>query len=79
MDPKRVSAHRAVCRDGYHRVKDTLGPAETDLILFSQRSALDRDGACWEVVVRTGRWNEILGYLDPKTGALLFAWLVPEG
>ena len=75
----RAEAKLGSCREGYRRVKDTLGPAEGDLVLFSAVAALDRPGDCWEVVVPTGRFNEILGYLDPKTGALILAWLVPEG
>jgi hypothetical protein len=75
----RASARLVACRQGHARAKDTLGPSETDLVLFSALEALDRAGDCWEVNVPTGRFNEILGYVDPKTGALVFAWLVPEG
>lgn len=76
---KRASAHVVACREGYLRAKDTIGPTEGHLVLFSALSALDRAGDCWEVKVPTGRFNEILGYLDPETGALVFVWLVPEG
>lgn len=75
----RAQAKLGACRDGYRRVKDTLGSGEIDLVLFSAVAALDRPGDCWEVVIPTGNWNEILGYLDPKSGALILAWLVPEG
>ena len=75
----RAQAKLGACRDGYARVKSTLGAGEVDLVLFSAIAALDRPGDCWEVTIPTGHWNEILGYLDPKTGALILAWLVPEG
>ena len=74
-----ASARLGPCREGYERVKDTLGRKEIELWIFSALPALDRPDQCWEVNVPTGHFNEIIGYLDPKTGALIFAWLVPEG
>jgi hypothetical protein len=79
-DAKKAGARLASCRAAHQRVDNTLGGSErTDLVFFSAIAALDRDGDCWEVEVPTGAFNEILGYLDPKTGALLCVWLVPEG
>ena len=79
-ETKRLSARRVECRAGHRRVDNTLGGKErTDLVFFSSIPALNRDGDCWEVAASTGRFNEILGYFDPATGALLMVWLVPEG
>jgi hypothetical protein len=79
-ETKRVSARKMECRAGHRRVDNTLGGAErTGLVFFGAIPRLDRDGECWEVTVSTGAFNEILGYFDPETGALLMTWLVPEG
>ncbi len=79
-ESKRLAARRMECRAGHRRVDNTLGGAErTDLVFFSSIAALNRDGECWEVTVSTGAFNEILGYFEPETGALLMVWLVPEG
>lgn len=79
-ETKRSAARRMECRAGHRRVDNTLGGSErTDLVFFSSIAALNRDGDCWEVAVSTGAFNEILGYFDPETGALLMVWLVPEG
>ncbi len=78
-DRKNLAASRLACREGMRRVTGTLSPKESDLILFASPAGLDRDGQCWEVRAKVSVWNEILGYLDPATGALLFAWFVPEG
>lgn len=77
---KRLSARKMECRAGHRRVDNTLGGNERrDLVFFGAIPVLDRDGECWEVTVSTGAFNEILGYFDPGTGALLMVWLVPEG
>ncbi len=75
---QKLDARRVDCAEGHARVRDTLGPNETDLVLFSSIQAFDRSGPCWEIVAVRG-FNSILGYIDAKTGALVFAWLVPEG
>jgi hypothetical protein len=80
LDSKKLHAKLGPCRVAHHRVDDTLGGSErTNLVFFSAIGALDRDGDCWEIEIPTGAFNEILGYVDPGSGALLFAWLVPEG
>ncbi|MBL8741332.1 MAG: hypothetical protein JNK04_09565 [Myxococcales bacterium] len=79
-DTKRLSARRMECRAGHRRVDNTLGGVErTSNVIFSSIPAMDRDGDCWEVTVPTSAFNEILGYFDARTGALIMAWLVPEG
>ena len=78
-DRKKLVASKVSCREGMRRAKSTLGPGEGDLVLFAFPAALDRDGDCWEVRAKVTVFNEILGYLDPATGALLFSWFVPEG
>ncbi len=78
-DKKNLHASKLACREGMRRVIDTLGPKENDLILFAAPPSLDRGGQCWEVRAKVSVFNEILGYMDPSTGSLLFAWFVPEG
>jgi hypothetical protein len=75
---QKLDARRVDCAEGHTRVRDTLGPSETDLVLFSSIQAFDRSGPCWEIVAVRG-FHSVLGYIDAKTGALVFAWLVPEG
>ncbi len=74
-----LTAHLTNCRVEHHRVDTTLGGEERSLlVLFASIDALDIPDACWAVQVG-GHFNEVLGYLDPKTGALVMVWLVPEG
>jgi len=78
-DKKNLSARLVSCRDGRARVMDTLGPKEGDLIYFGTYASLDRPGHCWEVHAKVSVWSDIVGFMDPTMGSLLFAWFVPEG
>ena len=73
-----LQARRMACAEAVARAQDTLGPAERELVLFSSLETGQGAGECWEIAVVRG-FQSILGYIDAKTGALRFAWLVPEG
>jgi hypothetical protein len=49
-----------------------------NFVLFATLPALDRDGTCWEIVAADPS-AAVHGYFDAKSGALLCAFLAPEG
>jgi hypothetical protein len=75
--PARASVGK--CREKFAQLNDALGPTEGKLVLYGERSSLDRPGECWEVTIGVTVWNQLIGYLDPKSGTLLLAWFTPEG
>ena len=78
-DRKNLGASLVACREGRSRVMNTLGPSEGDLVLFGTFASLDRAGQCWEVHAKASVWSDIVGFMEPATGALLLTWFVPEG
>lgn len=74
----KLSARKVSCADAARLVRDTLGPGEASLALFSTTAALDQPGDCW-AVQGARAFNSVVGYLDASSGALLFAWMIPEG
>ncbi len=75
---EKLSARKVSCSEAAARIRSTVGPSETGLFFFASTVALDRPGECWEVSGARA-FNAVVGYFDPKTGALLFSWMIPEG
>jgi hypothetical protein len=72
--------HRLPCREFHTRAASSYAASkDDDLLLFDRPSSLARDGECWEIHAQYKMWPEIFGYLDATTGALLHAYMVPEG
>jgi hypothetical protein len=78
---KTLSGRLASYREIHHRVDDTLTPSERKtLILYGALADLDRTGECWVIESFAGcPCSEVAGYIDAKTGRLMFVWLMPEG
>ena len=81
MEKKNLSARLVSYREIYNRVKDTLSPLEREtLVLYGELADLDRGGECWVIESFIGcPCSEVAGYIDPKTGQLMFVWIMPEG
>jgi hypothetical protein len=77
----KLSARLESSRKVYERVKDTLGPSEQQtLILYGDLADLDREGEVWMIESFMGcPCSEVAGYVDAKTGRLIFVWVMPEG
>jgi len=78
---KKLSARLESYRRIYDRVKGTLTPSEREtLVLHGALPDLNREGECWVIESFTGcPCSEIAGYVDAKTGRLVFVWVMPEG
>ena len=78
---KKLSARLASSREVYDRVNSTLSLSERKtLILYGALVDIDRAGECWVIESFTGcPCSEVAGYLDAKTGQLMFVWIMPEG
>ena len=78
---KKLSARRESYRKVYDRVNDTLTPSEREtLILFGDLAELNGEGEGWVIESFNGcPCSEVAGYVDAKTGRLLFVWIMPEG
>jgi len=78
---KKLSARLESYRKVYDRVKDTLSPSEREtLILYGAIPDLNREGECWVIQSFTGcPCSEVAGYVDAKSGRLVFVWIMPEG
>ena len=81
VQKKKLSGHLVSYRKIYDRVKDTLTPFERGtLVLYGELADLDRDGEAWVIESFTGcPCSEVAGCVDPKTGRLMFVWIMPEG
>jgi hypothetical protein len=80
VDDKQLSARRRPYSEALKRVEDTLTEREKkDLILHGTLQDLRRQGDCWAIETTGSRGNELAGYLDARTGELVFLWLIPEG
>lgn len=81
VQQKTLSARLVPYREIYNRVKDTLTPLDREnLILYGKATDLDRGGECWLIESFTGcPCSELAGSIDPKTGQLMFVWIMPEG
>jgi hypothetical protein len=71
------------CFNDINDIQNCLRPSERKTaFLFGNMDALDREGNCWEVTIRSSQsacdGGEITGYLDLK-GNLLLIWEPPEG
>ena len=76
----KLSARRSTYQACLSRVNDTVTEADRkSLIVFGSLPDLKRKGNCWAIESLGGSKTGIAGYLDPTTGKLVFAWLVPEG
>ena len=56
-------------------LKATVSP---EAVLYSAPAALERDGNCWQITFQE-HIDSVVGYLDARTGSLLFVYLVGEG
>ncbi len=78
-DEKKWSVNRKPFAEALMRVENTLSPEEQKTaILRGTIPDLKRAGECWEVHFFGGS-SSLTGYLDTRTGKLVFLWLIPEG
>ena len=70
--PSHASLGR--CRDAGVQTSKML----KDDVLYSAPAALERDGDCWQVTFQE-HLDTVVGYLDARTGSLLFVYLEYEG
>ena len=77
--PGAYTAKLSSCREARDLVARTNRESKFDFVLQGSLAALAREGECWEVEYHGDMKHEVIGYLDPWSGALLLVWRVPEG
>ena len=81
VTPEKLVARRIDFSEAFKQVKGTLTKEERKkLILYGSLADLRQEGECWAIEsFGNGMTSEIAGYIDVKSGKLVFLWLIPEG
>lgn len=80
-DGRKWSVRRQLFASGWNRVNGTLSEKEQQTrILYGTMDALrSAKGDCWAFEYLADPKGTLIGYLDAKSGRLVFLWHAPEG
>ena len=78
-DGAKLKVQRFSYTEATRRVGVLTKKEQAMLILHGKFADLAKDGDCWSVTNFGDFGNGLEGYLDAKTGNLVFLWVRPEG